>query len=94
MTRHGADRYACFQWIRNVRAGMARDMQGMTPEERSAYINNRYEEAKKERPQYTLEESRSLLKTYLAEPIRSSQKGTAKKETSKRRKNAKPLAHV
>lgn len=68
MGTRGADKYACFQWIRDIRAEMTRDMEGMTPEERSSYINNRYEEAKKGRPQYSLTESRRLLNEYLSGP--------------------------
>lgn len=68
MKKDDADKYACFQWIREIRAEMTRDMEGMTPEERSAYINKRYEEVQKDRPRYTLEESHALLEKYLAEP--------------------------
>ena len=62
------DRYACFQWIRDVRARMDRDMEGMTPEQCSDYVNQWYERHRDLLPRYTLAESAERLAMYLAEP--------------------------
>ncbi len=94
MEKNSMDKYASFQWIRDIRSEMAHDMEGMTPEERSAYINNRYEEARKGRPQYTLEESRNLLTEYLAEPAKQSRTTKIAKKPSASRKTSKRLVHV
>jgi hypothetical protein len=45
----GKNRLACFQWIRDIRADMSRDMAGMTLEERAAYLEKRHKEAQKGR---------------------------------------------
>ena len=95
------DKYACFQWIRDVREQMTRDMEGMTPEERSDYIHRKYEEGRKGRPQYTREESRVLLAKYLAEPIPDrktkiipARQSTPIRKASGRRKTIKQLVHA
>ena len=62
------DKYACFQWIRDVRAEMARDMAGMTPDERVEYMHTRAEAANRRLPRYTPEEAKKKLAAFLAEP--------------------------
>ncbi len=47
--KNGKDRFACFQWIRDIRTEMSRDMADMTLEERAAYLRDRHEEAQKGR---------------------------------------------
>ncbi len=102
------DKYACFQWIRDVRAEMNRDMENMTAEERVEYINARYEKAREGRPVYTLEESKRLLAEFLAEPekpkaakpkpkarkSRGAAGGKPAAQPAARRKTAKRLAHA
>lgn len=52
------DKYACFQWIRDVRAKMNEEMEHMTPEERVAYIHAGAQEALRGLPKLSLEEAR------------------------------------
>ncbi len=91
--RNDKDKYACFQWIRDVRAEMTRDMEGMTPEECSEYINERYEKARVGRPRYTLKESREMLVKYLAEPEtpRAGKTKSAAKPPERRRAARRPV---
>ncbi len=99
------DKYACFQWLRDVRAEMSRDMENMTPEETVDYLDARYEKARVGRPQYTLEESRQLMEKYLAEPAKSNPAKPKPRKAAKpgrkaaekpaaRRGKAKRLAHA
>lgn len=52
------DKYACFQWIRDVRSKMNGDMENMTPEERVAYSREGAEKALRAIPKLSLEEAR------------------------------------
>ena len=59
------DKYACFQWIRDARAQMDRDMEHMTPEERVDYIHAGATEALKTMPKLTIEEARRQRRAFL-----------------------------
>ncbi len=90
------DKYACFQWIRDARAQMNKDMENMTPEERVAYIHTGATEALKTMPTLTIEEARRQRQAFLhpEEETESSPKAKTVKKTSGRRKTATPLAHA
>ncbi len=45
----------CFQWLRDARQEMSREMAGMTPEERSSYIHIGAEKALGELPKLSPE---------------------------------------
>ena len=51
-----------FKWIRSVRKDMARDMEGMTPEETTAYIHHRAQSAREERNRMVKKPLRSCVK--------------------------------
>ena len=102
------DKYACFQWIRDVRAKMSADMASMTPEERVAYIRAGAEEALSKMPKLSLEEARRQRRAILhpeetgtlsrkakasRKPVSPIRKATTK-ATAPRRKAAKRLAHA
>ncbi len=65
------DKYACFQWIRDVRDRRNREMEGMTPEECSDYINAKGDEALRRLPKMTEEERERILyeAIYSTEPL-------------------------
>ena len=84
------DKYACFQWIRDVRAEMARDMEGMTSEQCSDYINRRYEESRKIRPRYTIEESRKFVDKYLDDPMALVRDSKAREALARKAAGRKP----
>ncbi len=69
MQKKTKDKYACFQWIRDIREQMTRDMEGMTLEERAAYMNARGEEAQASRQHFTPEEAKRIRDEYLNAPI-------------------------
>ncbi len=52
------DKYARFQWIRDVRSKMSDDMEGMSPEERVAYSREEAEKALSAMPKLSLAEAR------------------------------------
>ncbi len=78
MKRKTEDKYACFQWIRDIREEMARDMEGMTPEERAAYMNARGEKARQNRHQFTPEEARKIREEILHGPLPTKKKIASK----------------
>jgi len=91
------DKYACFQWIRDIRAKMSADMEPMTPEERVAYIRAGAEEALSKMPKLTLEEARRQRRILLhpeAAAATPSRKTKFTRTTTKRRKSSKRLVHA
>ncbi len=83
------DKFACFQWIRDIRAEMSKDMENMTGEERVAYIHARSAEASKDWPQYTREESKELIKQYFEDPPAVGQKPLAAKKHSRKKSSSR-----
>jgi hypothetical protein len=90
------DKYACFQWIRDVRAKMSADMESMTPEERVAYIRAGAEKALSKMPKLGLEEARRQRRAILhpEDKSASTPKTKANRKTPSRRKASKRLAHA
>lgn len=94
------DKYACFQWIRDVRDKMNRETEGMTLEERVAYHNAKGDEALRKLPKMTPEERARVIrealypeetsappqrkKTVGARKPKSAQKPAGRKKTAKR----------
>ncbi len=72
-----------FPWIRTVREKMSREMANLTPEETVDYIHAKFLEARKGCPEYTVVESKKLLREFLEEKT---------KEIAARRKAATRLA--
>ncbi len=90
------DKYACFHWIRDIRAKMSKDMEHMTPEERVAYIHAGVEEALSRMPELSLEEARRQRRAILYPedaPAPSPKPKTAKRP-ARRRKAATRPAHA
>ena len=52
------DKYVCFQWIRDIRVKMNKDMEHMTPKERVAYIRAGADEVLRGLPKLSLEDAR------------------------------------
>jgi hypothetical protein len=91
----GKDKYACFQWIRDVRSQMSEDMEGMSPEERVAYIREGAEKALSLMPKLSREEARlrrqAILCPELGVPPRKSE---ARKRSVSRGRSVKKLVHA
>ena len=90
------DKYACFQWIRDIREKMSKEMEHMTPEEQVAYIRAGAEKALSQMPKYSLEEADRRRQASLhpeAAPAFLPKAKPAKKPV-KQRKAAKRLTHA
>jgi hypothetical protein len=90
------DKYACFQWIREVRGKMNEDTEGMTPEERVAYNRAGAEKALAAMPKLSLVEARRQRQAILhpeTTPTRT-RKSRAVTNVSRQRKAAKRLVHA
>jgi hypothetical protein len=76
---------------------MSADMEFMTPEERVAYVRAGAEEALRQMPKISLEESRKRLSAILhpeRAPTPAAKAKSATKPSSRRRKAAKSLANA
>ena len=62
------DKFACFQWIYDIREKMDQDMISMTPEERVAYTRREAEAALKGLRKLTPEQARKELRDFLYPP--------------------------
>ncbi len=63
----GKNKYACFQWIRDVRSKMNEDMKDMTPEERIEYTRKGAEKALSTMPKLDPEKARRKRQALLRE---------------------------
>ena len=91
---------SCIGWLHDVRVKMNKDMEGMTAEERAAYIHAGAEEALNKMTKLSLEEARRQRRAILhpekakkATSPKVKVKAPAKPSTG-RRKVGKRLAHA
>ncbi len=92
------DKYACFQWIRDVRSKMsADDMEGMSPEERVAYSREEAEKALSAMPKLSLAEARRRRQAILypeAGAAMPSRKPAGSGRRAGRRSGVKSVVHA
>ena len=90
------DKYACFQWIRDIRAKTNHELDGLTPEERVAYSRAKADEVLAGLPKLTIEEARRQRRAILHPETVSSQLSGASptRKAPARRKASRRSAHA
>ena len=87
------DKYACFQWIRAIRAKTNAELEGLTPAERVARSHAIAEEVLASLPKLSIEEARRQRQAFLHPETVSPQPSTAAREVPARRKATRRMIH-